>query len=68
MFPLIGVLISRIIIALLKYPIDPSFYRDQAYMYVYITLGVSFYGAFNNAFCFLIFSLAGEKAVRKIRI
>ena len=37
-------------------------------MFVYITLGVSFFGAFNNCLCHQIFAMMGEKAVRDIRV
>jgi ATP-binding cassette, subfamily B (MDR/TAP), member 1 len=67
-FPAIGFFISRIVASLLKIDLDPQFYEDQVYMYVYIMLGISFSGAISNSICHLVFAVLGEKAIRTIRV
>lgn len=58
-FPFTGVILGKIIINLLQYPLDKSYYQGEAYKWVYIMLGLALAGALLQALALLTGALLG---------
>ena len=67
-FPAVGALLAHLLYFLLQYPTDPTYYRDQAFIIIYITIGVGFSTAFTNPLALWMGNQLGENIMRKLRL
>lgn len=55
--PAVGLMFAKIIIAEIKYNIDPEYYKTEVHLYIYIIVGLAFLGTLTNLLSFLTYSL-----------
>lgn len=66
-FPMMGILISKILVAELKYELDPPYYRSYIYKICGIISGGALGGALIVGFRHMLFVIISESAIRKIK-